>query len=107
MPDLTLFLVTLIPLFAFIVLDIGGSIEEEKAVAHETWRRVATISIMVVLYSVGASATFSEVSSFAQLGFLAGRALFVISPVSTLIFIALASRSFSYARDTMKREEAN
>ncbi|MDG6980133.1 MAG: hypothetical protein JRN51_03270, partial [Nitrososphaerota archaeon] len=105
MNDLLLFLVTIIPLLGYIAKDIGARLEE--GTAHETRRRVATVSAMVVLYSMASTAIVSEVSSSVPWGLLQGSALFIIQPASTIILIIVASDSFGAARDTSKREEAN
>ena len=105
MNDLLLFLVTLIPLLGYIAKDVGARLEKETA--HETRRRVATVSTIVMLYSMALTAIISEVAGSVPWGLLEGPALFIIQPVSTLILIFLASDSFGTARDTSKREEAN
>ena len=105
MNDLLLFLVTIIPLLGYIAKDIGARLKE--GTAHETRRRVATVSAMVVLYSMALTAIVSEVSSSVPWGLLQGSALFIIQPASTIILIIVASDSFGAARDTSKREEAN
>ena len=105
MNDLLLFLVTLIPLLGYIAKDVGARLEE--GTAHETRRRVATVSIIVMLYIITLTAIISEFSGSVPWGLLEGPALFVIQPVSTLVLIVLASGSFGAARDTSKQEEAN
>ena len=102
MNDLLLFLVTIIPLLGYIAKDIGARLEE--GTAHETRRRVATVSAMVVLYSMALTAIVSEVSSSVPWGLLQGSALFIIQPASTIILIIVASDSFGAARDTSRRE---
>ena len=101
MNDLLLFLVTLIPLLGYIAKDVGARLEE--GTAHETRRRVATISIIVMLYIVTLTAIISEFSGFVPWGLLEGPALFIIQPVSTLVLIVLASGSFGAARDPSTR----
>jgi hypothetical protein len=105
MNDLLLFLVTLIPLLGYIAKDVGARLEE--GTAHETRRRVATVSIIVVLYSIALTAIISQLSGSVPWGLLEGPALFIIQPVSTFALIFLASDSFGAARDTSKQEEAN
>jgi hypothetical protein len=71
MNDLLLFLVTLIPLLGYIAKDVGARLEERTA--HETRRRVATVSIIVVLYSIALTAIISQLSGSVPWGLLEGR----------------------------------
>jgi hypothetical protein len=105
MTDLLLFLITVLPLLAYVAKDIGAHWEKEKAIAQETWSRTITISIMVAFYSAALYLVISEVSSYAASPLLEEPNLSILWLVSNIILIVLAARHYHGARDTLRREE--
>ena len=107
MPDLMPFLIVVLLLSAYIVRDVGINWEKAKAEAHETWRRIITVSAQAAFFSLILYLIVTEISGYTTLPFFGEPDVSILWFASVVLLITVLSKYFRGARVTSKVEQAN